>query len=72
MPKFETKYILEISQPISKSIFAVATTMWMNRQKITVESLGRSCAAMRLRATPDKIRDMVKLSELLNRICPSM
>lgn len=69
--RFEKIHSLEISQPISKNIFSVATAMWIAGQEITVKSLGDACSGMKIKATPENIKDMVQLSDLLNKICPA-
>jgi len=63
-------HTLEVSKPISKTIFAVATAMWQTGQEITETSLTRTCKGMRMTVARENIQDMVKLSDLLNRLCP--
>ena len=71
MRKFEKVHTLEISQPISRNVFSAATALWVAGQAITEDSLSQACGLLKVKATSHMIRDMVALSDLLNRICPA-
>ncbi len=62
---------IQLSQPISRNMFAIATAMWHAKQPINEKSLAAACKATRVKFTAETVKDMVILSDLLNRACPA-
>lgn len=76
MPPKETpfragRYEIEITVPMSREMYSVATAMWEAKKPITEGSLTEACNAVRISSTPQKIKEMVQFCDLFNRICPA-
>jgi len=67
-PLFEGSLV--VRKPISHALFDAATAVWKTSRTVTVEKLTETTRSLGVKATPEQIEDMVRVSEFLNTICP--